>query len=373
MNAINYKKIEYYTINYFKKYIIYNIYYNMPPKKSMKSNVNNQALTETKSVKSKNIFDALLCSDEENSSSDEEINTEPVKQTLPIKQIQSVKQEESEKQESVEQSQPTDTSNAENVEQTTTLTSQLDGENKKNDMLNISGNINIAEFINDNKNKFKKESKFKQDMKYDEKVLEYKQTYEELHDYGDIGNELKLNSHWTVWVHKSDNQDWTLHGYQKRYIINSIGSFWRFFNNFQFYDCYKNQLFIMRGEIAPIWEDVNNKFGGICSIKIDSTQRGFKTDISTEIFISICMLIMNETFIANNEDINGISYAVKKKNILIKIWTKTFYEDNKFVAELPKQLMNKFNSELQKQLINVFGPDYKMSIQYKKIKPEYDM
>ena len=35
--------------------------------------------------------------------------------------------------------------------------------------------------------------------------------------------------------------------------------------------------------------------------------------------------------------------------------------------------MNKFNSELQKQLINVFGPDYKMSIQYKKIKPEYDM
>jgi hypothetical protein len=82
---------------------------------------------------------------------------------------------------------------------------------------------------------------------------------------------------------------------------------------------------------------------------------------------------MNETFIANNEDINGISYAVKKKNILIKIWTKSYHEDNKFVSELPKQLMNKFNSELQKQLMNVFGPDYKMSIQYKKIKPEYEI
>jgi len=204
-------------------------------------------------------------------------------------------------------------------------------------------------------------------------MLENKQIYDDTAENLDMGNELKFNSHWTVWVHKSDNQDWTLHGYQKRYIINSIGTFWRFFNNFQFYDCYKNQLFIMRGEVAPIWEDMNNKFGGICSIKVDSTQRGFKTDISTEIFIAICMLIMNETFIANNEDINGISYAVKKKNILIKIWTKSFYENEKFKDELPKPLINKFNSELQKQLVNIFGPDYKMSVQYKQIKPEYEI
>jgi hypothetical protein len=129
----------------------------------------------------------------------------------------------------------------------------------------------------------------------------------------------------------------------------------------------------MRGEIAPIWEDVNNKFGGICSIKIDSTQRGFKTDISTEIYWSICVMIMNETFIFNTEDINGISYNVKKKNILIKLWTKTFYENNKFIEELPKLIFNKFNSELQKQLMNIFGPDYKMSIQYKQIKPEYNI
>ena len=204
-------------------------------------------------------------------------------------------------------------------------------------------------------------------------MLENKQLYDDTAENENMGNELKFNSHWTVWVHKSDNQDWTLHGYQKRYIINSIGSFWRCFNNFQFYDCYKNQLFIMRGEIAPIWEDINNKFGGICSIKVDSTQRGFKTDISTEIFVSICMLIMNETFIANNEDINGISYAVKKKNILIKIWTKSFYENDKFKDELPKPLINKFNSELQKQLFNILGPDYKMSVQYKQIKPEYEI
>ena len=254
--------------------------------------------------------------------------------------------------------------------------------NNTNNIHNIDNNdsnetknawTNIVKTTNTDKNN-NKMNKFKSN-KYDDKILEHKEIFDENQDYGDIGNDLKLNSHWTMWLHQTDNNDWTLHGYQKRYVINSIGSFWRCFNNFQFFDLYKNQIFIMRDEIAPIWEDVNNKFGGICSIKIESTQRGFKTDISTEIFVSICMLIMNETLIASNDTIiNGISYAVRKKNILIKLWTRTFYEDNKFIEELPKTLINKFNSELQRHLIGTqFENSYKMSIQYKKIKPEYEL
>ena len=236
-------------------------------------------------------------------------------------------------------------------------------------MLNVA-NVKVSEFISVNKPRREHRAR---DVKYDEKVLEYKQIYDENFNYGNIGNELKLNSHWTVWVHRAENSDWSLQSYQKRYIMYSIGSFWRFFNNFQFYDCYKNQIFIMRGEIAPIWEDVNNKFGGICSIKVDSTQRGFKTDISTEVFISICMLVMNETFISNSEEINGISYNVKKRGILIKLWTKSYHKDDKFINELPKSLINKFNVELQKQLNGILGDNYKMSIQYKQIKPEYEL
>jgi len=250
-----------------------------------------------------------------------------------------------------------------------TLNDNKMNDNTLNDnMLNVSGDVRVSDFLQVN-------SRQKRDrvVKFDEKILENKQIYDENKNYGDIGNDLKLNSYWTVWIHKSDDSDWTLKSYQKKYIINSIGSFWRFFNNFQLYDCYKNQLFIMRGEIAPIWEDVNNKFGGICSTKVDSTQRGFKTDISTEIFITICMLIMNETFVANSEDINGISYSVKKRGTLIKLWTKTCHKDDKFINELPKSLFNKFNQELQKQLAGIMGDNYKMSIQYKQIKPEYDL
>ena len=207
----------------------------------------------------------------------------------------------------------------------------------------------------------------------DDKLLENKELFDENKSYGDLGDDMKLNSYWTVWVHRTSCTDWKITGYQKVYVINSIGSFWRFFNNFQMLDTYHNNIFIMREEIAPIWEDVNNKFGGICSLKIDSTQRGLKTDLSVEIFTIISMLIMNETFIANNKNINGISFGIKKRSTLLKVWTKTYNEDNNFVKDLPVPLINKFNVEMQKQSKSVLNNDGKISIQYKQIKPEYEL
>ena len=207
----------------------------------------------------------------------------------------------------------------------------------------------------------------------DDKLLENKEIYNENKTYGDLGDDKKLNSYWTVWVHRTSCTDWKITGYQKVYVINSIGSFWRFFNNFQMLNTYQNNIFIMRDEIAPIWEDVNNKFGGICSLKIDSTQRGLKTDLSTEIFTILSLLIMNETFVTNNKNINGISFGVKKRSSLIKIWTKTYDESQDFLKELPVPLLNKFNVEMQKQSKSVLNNDGKISIQFKQIKPEYEL
>jgi hypothetical protein len=207
----------------------------------------------------------------------------------------------------------------------------------------------------------------------DDKLVENKQIYDENKTYGDIGNDKKLNSYWTVWVHKINNPDWKLTGYQKIYVINSIGSFWRFFNNFQLLNTYHNQIFIMREEIAPIWEDVNNKFGGICSLKIDSIQRGLKTDLSTEVFSLISLLVMNETFVGDSKNINGISYSVKKRSSLIKLWTKNYSPEYDFTKDLPVPLMNKFNNEMQKQSKNNTVGDGKVSIQYKQIKPEFEI
>jgi len=75
----------------------------------------------------------------------------------------------------------------------------------------------------------------------------------------DLGNNNYLNSIWTVWVHKTDCIVWTEQSYKNIYTIDSVGSFWRFFNNFHLLDKNAYQFFIMRNQTKPIWEDNDNK------------------------------------------------------------------------------------------------------------------
>ena len=187
-----------------------------------------------------------------------------------------------------------------------------------------------------------------------------------------MGNNLQFNTYWTVWIHHNNSTNWTLNEYQKIYIINSIGSFWRFFCNFKLLNKYDN-IFIMREEIAPIWEDVNNKFGGICSIKINSI---FKDDISLESLILIILLIINETFIPDGKNINGITLSIKYQYTLLKIWTKKYIENNDFINDLPISLFDCIDSEYLK--INKHNYNYKnknkdnkITLIYKKIKPDF--
>jgi len=205
----------------------------------------------------------------------------------------------------------------------------------------------------------------------------------ELND--ELGNNLFLYSQWTVWVHKSDCIVWTEDSYTNIYLINSWGSFWRFFNNFYLLDKSKNQFFIMRNKIKPIWEDNENRNGGICSIKIDSYGHNtYSGDLGSDVMTCISLLVMNETFLQNNEEINGISYTVKNKSILIKLWCKNF--NDKIVNKLPFVFFNKldqllkttFNDNVRTSYTHSTNQHYKkndkkLSIRYTKIEPEYEV
>lgn len=189
----------------------------------------------------------------------------------------------------------------------------------------------------------------------------------------DIGNNLFLSSNWTVWCHRSDCPSWTKESYINIYTINSIGSFWRFFNNFHLFDKLNNQFFIMRDQIYPIWEDNNNRLGGIYSIKIDCYSRT-KSDIGSEVMTSLCLLMMNETLVPDGGEINGISYSNKTRNsTLIKIW----YKDCKYNINnsLPVSFFEKLNSIVRSN--NKLNYNKKMenrvTTQIKAIKPEYEI
>jgi hypothetical protein len=193
------------------------------------------------------------------------------------------------------------------------------------------------------------------------------------------GNNMKLNSTWTVWIHENSNTEWDIESYDSIYTIDNIGSLWRFLLVFDNLDKNVRQYYIMRDGITPIWEDNNNKKGGICSIMFGNMmnrhRRNLRGDIGVDIFIAICILVLNESFVKNNLDINGLCYSIKNRCVLIKLWIKDYDLNTEFIELLPISLLKKIDSiismmENENNILRNNGRS-SVSVQFKKIQPNY--
>lgn len=188
-----------------------------------------------------------------------------------------------------------------------------------------------------------------------------------------MGDNKTLNSKWTVSVHNNDNDDWTIDSYDHIYDFDTIGSFWRFFNNFHLLDKISNDIFIMRDGITPIWEDLNNRSGGICSLKIDYHVKGGRNEIGSEIMLCLCMLMINESLVPENGDINGISYAIRNRSIFIKIWVKDYDNNEAFPDDMPQELIKKIKGVLNMYDSRRSNGREKLTKKYYRIVPEYSL
>lgn len=181
-------------------------------------------------------------------------------------------------------------------------------------------------------------------MKDDIIVLNTKEILENLKD-------KKLENEWDLWVHSLSNKNWDISGYTKLYTISKVSDFWNVFNNFNKLGPEFYHIYLMKKGITPMWEDKENRFGGICSVKIDYFQ-------SLKIYELLCSHLVIENISKIKNDINGISFSPKLNSKLsftiIKIWNKK--ATNKFTENLSK--------ESSKILTN-------FNIQYKQNDPEY--
>jgi len=129
--------------------------------------------------------------------------------------------------------------------------------------------------------------------------------------------DTNLKSNWVIWYH-NEKDNWKLSGYKELYKINNATSFWKFYNNWDKVGGVLNKhFFLMKENVTPIWEDINNINGGCWSFKIQEDQaEDLWEDLSVYLVCNkLCPCIENE--------ILGLSICQKKNNnTVIKIWNK---------------------------------------------------
>jgi len=175
-------------------------------------------------------------------------------------------------------------------------------------------------------------------------VIDIKSNEEEIKK----SKEIKFNNEWKVWYHNMNIKDWKITGFEVIHNINNVYDFWTLFKYLSDINFSVVNLFIMRENILPIWEDVMNRNGGTCSIRVNLKQyRALFEEI-------IIYCLIDKLVSCHAEEINGISIIIKGNWGLIKILTKN--KDLDIINFLNKDIISKYND---------------VSIQFKKNIPEY--
>ena len=188
--------------------------------------------------------------------------------------------------------------------------------NKMNKNYNNNNNNRFGNYQQQYKRPNKQQGGKRQNNNYHQKNKKKRGGYEPRHpQYNTFENDV-LNTHWTIYIHNTSETDWTLESYKKVYVIKKISDFWTFFNNFD--DFQKFNFYIMRGNIKPVYEDINNTNGYSYSYIIP----GRKVN---ETFIHCLVEMMCEKLvdIQHHNEVCGVSLVPKPNGISIfKVWMK---------------------------------------------------
>jgi hypothetical protein len=127
-----------------------------------------------------------------------------------------------------------------------------------------------------------------------------------------------LYGKWVYYAHLPHDTDWTLDSYKKIMMLQNVEESIALIETIPEVMVKNCMLFLMRENIKPIWEDVNNRKGGCFSFKVHNKNvyKGWK---------NICYMLLGETLVKDNKLlslINGLTISPKKNFCIIKIWMK---------------------------------------------------
>lgn len=126
-----------------------------------------------------------------------------------------------------------------------------------------------------------------------------------------------LNDTWSLYFHDPYNESWTRESYIHVCSISTVLEYVELENQLKPF-IQKGMFFIMRDHVFPLWDDENNKDGGVFSIKILKAN-------TFEAWRKVAAKVLGETIMKDKslwENVNGISVSPKKHFCIIKIWMK---------------------------------------------------
>lgn len=127
-----------------------------------------------------------------------------------------------------------------------------------------------------------------------------------------------LNSKWTLYFHKLNDNNWNFNSYIKLSEFNNLEDYTIISTLLKPIHIENGMFFIMREDIKPMWESEDNNKGGCISFKI---YKKFIYDSWNQ----LTNFLIGEKILKNEKDIlnvNGISISPKKQFSIIKIWFK---------------------------------------------------
>lgn len=226
------------------------------------------------------------------------------------------------------------------------------GGRKTNSKVPIKKNIVIIE--NDDDTEKKTHTSSEKGSNWCTKIVQTKTVVNTINDIRTKKEDRPLHLNWVLWCHKLSSNDWSLNGFEQLYTIKTVKNFWSVFCNLSQLGTEYMHFYLMKENINPIWEDDNNRNGGICSIKIEFQQ-------ACKIMEDLCAYMVTHTLLVDPHsinEVNGIAFSPKINSrnsfAIVKIWNKN--KENDTSKLLNGTILEKYD---------------KLSIQYKQNRPEY--
>jgi hypothetical protein len=147
-----------------------------------------------------------------------------------------------------------------------------------------------------------------------------------------------LASSWTLWAHLPQNQDWSPISYISLSTFSTVEdalSLTEMLPSSLVENC---MLFLMKGNVKPMWEDPLNRHGGSFSYKVTNK-------LVTKVWKDLTYCVIGETVSRHEglqKSITGITISPKKSFCVVKIWTSSCaVQDPTWVTDEIKGLVAK--------------------------------